>query len=86
MRRKTVGLYGKVLSVLEINSEELGAKYVEGEIFRRHAVRDERLVAGQNLMSSVICAGLALESLEWFLEADRRLGTRPAKVPSSVET
>ena len=67
---KTVGLYGKVLSVLEINSEELGAKYVEGEIFRRHAVRDERLVAGQNPMSSVTCAGLALESLEWFLEAD----------------
>ena len=67
---KTVDLYGKVLSVLEINSEELGAKYVEGEIFRRHAVRDERLVAGQNPMSSVTCAGLALESLEWFLEAD----------------
>ena len=67
---KTVGLYGKVLSVLEINSEELGAKYVEGETFRRHAVRDERLVAGQNPMSSVTCAGLALESLEWFLEAD----------------
>ena len=67
---KTVGLYGRVLSVLEINSEELGVKYVEGEIFRRHAVRDERLVAGQNPMSSVTCAGLAPESLEWFLEAD----------------
>ena len=67
---KTVGLYGKVLSVLEINSEELGAKHVEGETSRRHAVRDERLVAGQNPMFSVTCAGLALESLEWFLEAD----------------
>ena len=33
-------------------------------------MRDERLVAGQNPMSSVTCAGLSLESLEWFLEAD----------------
>ena len=30
---KTVGLYGKVLNVLEIKFEELGAKYVEGEAF-----------------------------------------------------
>ena len=66
---KTVGLYGKVLNVLEIKFEELGAKYVEGETFKRDTVRDERLVAGQNPMSSVTCAGLALESLEWFFEA-----------------
>ena len=66
---KTVGLYGKVPNVLETMFEELGAKYVEGETFKRYAVRDERLVTGQNSMSSVTCAGSVLETLEWFLEA-----------------
>ena len=67
---KTVGLYGKVPNVLETKFEELDAKYVEDETFKRYAVRDERLVTGQNPMSSMTCAGSALEVLEWFLEAD----------------
>ena len=67
---KTVGLYGKVPNVLETKFEELDAKYVEDETFKRYAVRDERLVTGQNPMSSMTCAGSALEILEWFLEAD----------------
>ena len=52
---KIVGLYGKVPNVLETKFEELGVKFVEGETFQRHAVRDERLVTGENPISSVIC-------------------------------
>ena len=52
---KTVGLYGKELNVLEIKSEELGVKYIEGEIFKWYVVWDERLITGQNPMSSVTC-------------------------------
>ena len=52
---KIVGLYGKVPKVLETKFEELGVKFVEGETFQRHAVRDERLVTGENPMSSVTC-------------------------------
>jgi len=69
LEEETVGLAEKVPFSLETKLKELGAEYVEGETFKPHAVRDGRLVTGQNPMSSVRCASLALEAMEKELGA-----------------
>lgn len=58
-----VGLSGKVPFMLEAKLKELGCDYVTGDPWSENAVRDGRLVTGQNPQSSVKCAKLCLEAL-----------------------
>lgn len=58
-----VGLTEKVPFSLEGKMKELGATYVTGEPWSATAVRDDRLVTGQNPQSSVKCAKLCLQAM-----------------------
>ena len=70
MRRKPLVCTEKCLTFWRSSSRNSVPSVSRLKTFKRHAVRDERLVTGQNPMSSVTCAGSTLEALEWFLEAD----------------
>lgn len=61
---KAVGLEEVVPYLLETRLRELGADYVKGDDFQPHAVRDGRLVTGQNPASSAKVAELMIEALE----------------------
>ena len=62
-----MGLTEKVkelgLLLTEAKLRELGCEYVPGEAWSETAVRDGRLVTGQNPQSSVKTAKLCLEAL-----------------------
>eukprot|EP00403_Amphidinium_massartii_P013624 CAMPEP_0178425002 /NCGR_PEP_ID=MMETSP0689_2-20121128/28500_1 /TAXON_ID=160604 /ORGANISM="Amphidinium massartii, Strain CS-259" /LENGTH=222 /DNA_ID=CAMNT_0020046655 /DNA_START=86 /DNA_END=754 /DNA_ORIENTATION=+ len=58
-----VGLKDKVDYTPEGKMKELGAEYITGEPWSETAVRDGRLVTGQNPQSSVKAAKLCLEAL-----------------------
>lgn len=58
-----VGLADTVPFALESRLRELGAHYVSGPDFLPHAVRDGRLITGQNPASSEAAARLVLEAL-----------------------
>lgn len=57
------GLTDKVPFLLETRIRELGARYERGEDFQPFAVRDGRLVTGQNPASSGEVARLVLEAI-----------------------
>jgi len=58
------GLSDKVPFLLETRLRELGAKYERGDDFQPFAVRDGRLVTGQNPASSERVAELVLEAIK----------------------
>lgn len=60
---EAVGLADVVPFLLQSRLEELGADFEHGEPFGAHAVRDGRLVTGQNPASSQKTAELMLEAL-----------------------
>lgn len=61
---QAVGLEDVVPYLLETRLRDLGADYVKGDDFTVHAVRDGRLVTGQNPPSSAKVAQLMIEALE----------------------
>ena len=58
------GLTEQVPLLLETRIRELGAKYESGPEFQPFAVRDGRLVTGQNPASSEEVARLVLEAIQ----------------------
>jgi len=58
-----VGLTDKVEYTPEMKLRELGGEYSNGDPWTSHAVRDGRLITGQNPQSSVKTAELMLEAL-----------------------
>ena len=60
---RAVGLEEIVPYLLETRLRELGANYVKADDFEPHAVRDGRLVTGQNPASSRKVAELMIEAL-----------------------
>lgn len=63
VEEEQVGLTGKVPFLLEKKLKELGGDFVIGAPWSETAVRDGRLVTGQNPQSSVKAAKLVLEAL-----------------------
>jgi len=61
---EAVGLVDAVPFLLETRLRELGADYVKGESFQPYAVRDGRLVTGQNPASSRKVGKLMIEALD----------------------
>jgi len=61
---KAVGLEDIVPYLLETRLRELGADYVKADDFAAHAVRDGRLVTGQNPPSSKKVGELMIEALK----------------------
>merc|ERR1711920_1020561 len=58
-----VGLKDKVDHTPESKMKELGAEHTKGDPWTEYAVRDGRLVTGQNPQSSIKTAQLCLEAL-----------------------
>jgi putative intracellular protease/amidase len=67
-----VGLAATVPFALESRLRELGARYESGPDFQPYAVRDGRLVTGQNPASSEPVARLVLEALRESQSANNR--------------
>ncbi|TRD23303.1 type 1 glutamine amidotransferase domain-containing protein [Palleronia caenipelagi] len=61
---ETTGLTGVVPFLLETRLRELGADLRKGPDFKPHAVRDGRLITGQNPQSSVKVAELLIDALQ----------------------
>lgn len=60
---KAVGLYDKVDFTPEAKLKELGGEYSSAAAWASHAVRDGKLITGQNPGSSVAAANLVVEAL-----------------------
>mmetsp|Transcript_3253 Transcript_3253/g.6346 ORF Transcript_3253/g.6346 Transcript_3253/m.6346 type:complete len:224 (+) Transcript_3253:70-741(+) len=63
VEEEQVGLTEKVPFLLEAKLKELGCEYVPGSPWSETAVRDGKLVTGQNPQSSVKAAKLCLEAM-----------------------
>lgn len=66
---KTVGLEAVVPYALETRMRELGGNFTGGADFQPHAVRDGRLVTGQNPASSMSVGEKMIEALEEIAQA-----------------
>ena len=73
-----VGLVGVVPYLLESRLRELGARFESGPNFGAYAVRDGRLITGQNPASAGLVAQHLLDALD-----DARHGTRPARTDAA---